>query len=66
MRGDDLAEILRQSRPAMQVMLISGNIGERKDPQTPVLEKPFSFPDLGRKVREVLDAVPPDEARRIA
>jgi CheY-like chemotaxis protein len=56
MRGDDLADLVRRDRPGISVLFISGNIGEHKDPQIPVLEKPFTFPDLGRKVREILDA----------
>ena len=31
------------------------------DPNIPVVEKPFAFPDLARRVRAVLD-----EARRVA
>jgi PAS domain S-box-containing protein len=56
MRGDDLANLVRRNRPGIGVLFISGNIGEHRDPQTPVLEKPFTFPDLGKKVREILDA----------
>jgi two-component system cell cycle sensor histidine kinase/response regulator CckA len=55
MRGDELAKVVRRNRPDILVMFISGNISERKDPHAPLLEKPFSFPDLGRKVREILD-----------
>jgi two-component system cell cycle sensor histidine kinase/response regulator CckA len=56
-RGDDLARAVRRERPGIAVLIISGyaeqgQLGER----TAVLEKPFAFPELGRRAREVLAA----------
>jgi two-component system cell cycle sensor histidine kinase/response regulator CckA len=57
MRGDDLARLIRQERPGILVVFISGyaNVHDL-DPQMTVLEKPFAFPDLGRQLRQTLDA----------
>jgi two-component system cell cycle sensor histidine kinase/response regulator CckA len=57
MRGDDLARLLRQERPGILVIFISGyaNVHDL-DPQISVVEKPFAFPDLGQQVRQTLDA----------
>lgn len=56
-RGDDLARAVRSERPGIAVLIISGyaeqgQLGER----TAILEKPFAFPELGRRAREVLAA----------
>ena len=66
MRGDELAKVVRRNRPDILVMFISGNISERKDQHAPLLEKPFSFPDLGRKVREILDDSETKQQKRTA
>jgi hypothetical protein len=46
-------EIVRR-RPDLKVMFVSG-YAEKLDSRIPVLEKPFSFPELGAKVRSILD-----------
>ena len=57
MRGDDLARLIRQERPGVLIIFISGyaNVNDL-DPQVSVVEKPFAFPDLGRQLRQTLDA----------
>jgi PAS domain S-box-containing protein len=54
-RGDDLVRIVRKERPGIAVLFISGyaDLGHVDD-KTSIVEKPFSFPELGRRVREVL------------
>jgi two-component system, cell cycle sensor histidine kinase and response regulator CckA len=56
-RGDDLSRLLSRERPGMLTIFMSGyaNVHDR-DPQIPVLEKPFSFPELGQQVRLTLNA----------
>jgi two-component system cell cycle sensor histidine kinase/response regulator CckA len=59
--GNELAQRLRQVRPQIKVLFMSGypdhpalaggGVGE----QTTVLQKPFSLDALGYKVRSVLD-----------
>jgi PAS domain S-box-containing protein len=57
MRGDELARVMGKERPGILTIFISGyaNVHEL-DPQIPVLEKPFAFPDLGQQVRATLSA----------
>ncbi|HEY7149731.1 MAG TPA: PAS domain S-box protein [Gaiellaceae bacterium] len=62
MSGHELAERLVGIHPETRVLYMSGYadgpIGQQGvlDPQTAVLQKPFSFEDLAQKVRKVLDA----------
>ncbi len=59
--GPDLAARLRESRPGLRVLLMSGytdrmlNGGSAVEAGTPFLGKPFTLDALLRKVREVLD-----------
>jgi PAS domain S-box-containing protein len=57
MRGDDLVKEIRSERPDVAAIFISGyaDIGNLSKEIT-ILEKPFSFPELGRCVEEVLAA----------
>jgi PAS domain S-box-containing protein len=56
MRGDDLVSAFRKQRPAAAALFISGFADLHElDPSIPVVEKPFTFPDLGRRARAVLD-----------
>jgi FixJ family two-component response regulator len=55
MRGDDLVKEIRRERTDVAAIFISGyadvgNLGN----EIRILEKPFSFPELGRSVEEVL------------
>jgi two-component system, cell cycle sensor histidine kinase and response regulator CckA len=56
MRGDELVRTVRQERPALAVIFISGYTElPNMDADVTTLEKPFTFPDLGRYVRSVLN-----------
>jgi CheY-like chemotaxis protein len=56
MSGDALADLLRRSRPALPVLLMTGDTGESFLPghEYPVLHKPFSEQQLVDAVRELL------------
>jgi two-component system cell cycle sensor histidine kinase/response regulator CckA len=57
MRGDDLVREIRKERPGTAAIFISGfaDVGNLNSEIT-ILEKPFSFPELGRCVEEVIAA----------
>jgi PAS domain S-box-containing protein len=55
-RGDDLVRKIREVRPQMRAIFISGYVdSDDLDKETSILEKPFSFPELGRRVQESLE-----------
>jgi PAS domain S-box-containing protein len=56
MRGDDLLRAVKKERPDITALFISGymELGNGTGP-TPIVEKPFTFPELSRHVRDVLD-----------
>ena len=55
-RGDAVVKAIRQDRPAIQAILISGFAeGTNVDHSLEILEKPFEFPDLARRIRMLLD-----------
>ena len=54
-RGDELVRRIREERPYMPAIYISGYVDTFElDPETSFLEKPFSFPELGRRVEASL------------
>ena len=54
-RGDELVRILRHERPEIAVLFISGFAElDKLDKSAPIIEKPFTFPELGRRIHEVL------------
>ena len=56
MRGDSVVDTIRQDRPAVQAIFISGFAeGTSIDRSLDVLEKPFEFPDLAHRIRALLD-----------
>ena len=61
MNGPSLVARLREIRPGLKALMISGYTGDAILPrgidaaQMPFLEKPFTVKSLARKVREVLD-----------
>ena len=56
LRGDAVVKAIRQDRPGIQAILISGFAeGPAIDGSLEILEKPFEFPDLGRRIRVLLD-----------
>jgi CheY-like chemotaxis protein len=55
-RGDAAIEEIRKTRPDIHAILMSGYIdSETNFRAEAMLHKPFEFPELGRRVREVLD-----------
>jgi two-component system, cell cycle sensor histidine kinase and response regulator CckA len=55
MRGDDLIRKVREEQPGMSAIFISGYVDTGEwEKEIPVLEKPFSFPELGRLVEASL------------
>lgn len=61
MTGQQLADRLRNDRPGLRILFISGFTGDALigqgivEPGTAFLQKPFSPADLTTKLREVLD-----------
>jgi two-component system, cell cycle sensor histidine kinase and response regulator CckA len=56
MRGDSMVKTLRQKRPGIHAILISGFVDSTIiDPSMQVMEKPFEFPDLAHRIRALLD-----------
>jgi PAS domain S-box-containing protein len=56
MRGDSVVQFIRQDRPGIQAIYISGFAeGPNIDRDLEILEKPFEFPDLARRIRTLLD-----------
>jgi two-component system, cell cycle sensor histidine kinase and response regulator CckA len=58
-RGDAAVQEIRKTRPNIQAILMSGYVDSEPtfNPET-MLHKPFEFPELGRRLREVLDRSP--------
>jgi two-component system, cell cycle sensor histidine kinase and response regulator CckA len=57
MSGPELAERLRRIRPDMRVLYMSGYAGTVIEEGSQLIEKPFTGPDLLRRVRRVIDHV---------
>jgi two-component system cell cycle sensor histidine kinase/response regulator CckA len=56
MRGDAVVLSIRESRPGIKALYISGCSEDLvADESAEVLLKPFEFPELGRRVRSILD-----------
>ena len=56
MRGDDLAQAIQKERPGIAALFISGYADmEKLGVKIPIIEKPFTFPELGKCVRSSLD-----------
>ena len=63
MNGRELADALRRENPHLKVIFISGYADDAVSQPTigngtRFLQKPFAIVDLGRAVRELLDAPP--------
>jgi two-component system cell cycle sensor histidine kinase/response regulator CckA len=55
-RGDAVVKAIRQDRPGIQAIFISGFAdGPSIDRSLEILEKPFEFPDLAHRIRTLLD-----------
>ena len=56
MRGDAVVRVVRERRPDVKALYISGYSEDLSlDEDTDLLLKPFEFPELGRRVRSILD-----------
>ena len=55
MRGDAAVASIREERPNIKVLYMSGSTEDLVG-SAEVLHKPFKFPELGRRVRTVLDS----------
>jgi DNA-binding response OmpR family regulator len=61
MRGPDLARTLREQRPGLKVLCMSGHPQDAASElggagaALPYLQKPFTAEGLARRVRDVLD-----------
>ena len=63
-RGDELVRAIRLERPGIAALLVSGFPEvDGGDYGVNIMEKPFTFPELGHRVREILDR-PPQETRK--
>jgi PAS domain S-box-containing protein len=57
MRGDAAVVAIRERRPGVKALYVSGGSQEQMaNDMADVLYKPFEFPELGRRVRSVLDS----------
>jgi PAS domain S-box-containing protein len=57
MRGDAVVDSIRQQRPGIKALYISGSVDDLASSEpVDVLHKPFNFPELGRRVRMVLES----------
>jgi CheY-like chemotaxis protein len=68
MRGNDLVRAIRESRPSVSAIYITGYAQAELEVDATIVEKPFAFPDLGKCIRAVLDEMRKKEppARRSA
>jgi CheY-like chemotaxis protein len=56
MRGDSLVKELRRDRPTIRALYMSGfPEGRMEGESIEIMEKPFEFPELGRRIRMLLD-----------
>ena len=55
-RGDSAVKVIRSHRPGIKAVFISGYADHEADEPEGVLYKPFTFPELGLRVRSALDA----------
>lgn len=55
-RGDSACAVIRRDRPGIKAIFMSGYLDEQAvGQQQNILRKPFALPELGRRVRSVLD-----------
>jgi PAS domain S-box-containing protein len=58
MRGDAAVNAIRERRAGIKALYISGGSQDHEANDDDVLYKPFEFPELGRRLRSVLDSNP--------
>jgi two-component system, cell cycle sensor histidine kinase and response regulator CckA len=56
MRGDAVVDSIREHRPAVKALYISGSLEDLGAEPAEVLSKPFEFPELGRRLRALLES----------
>lgn len=56
LRGDAAVTAIRERRKGIKALYISGGSEDQVADEIEVLYKPFEFPELGRRVRSVLDS----------
>ncbi|HUO59436.1 MAG TPA: response regulator, partial [Candidatus Acidoferrales bacterium] len=54
-RGDAVVRSIRRERPGIKALYISGYSEDLSGDSSDLLLKPFDFPELGRRVRSILD-----------
>lgn len=56
MRGDSVVREIRKDRPDIKAVFMSGYADATTREESPdIMEKPFDFPELGHRLRQVLD-----------
>ena len=66
MRGDDLVRAVQQERPDIAALFISGYADFGKlEVNVPIVEKPFTFPELGKRIRNSLDEYKKAETNKL-
>jgi CheY-like chemotaxis protein len=65
-RGDLAVKVIRTHRPEIKTIFMSGYADQdvAESPEL-ILYKPFALPELGRRLRSILDAASPDNAQRM-
>jgi CheY-like chemotaxis protein len=66
MDGLALVERMRQERPGMRVLVMSGRLSSGvggQNPDLPFIRKPFAAKDLRDKIKEVMKNPPPEGKR---
>jgi two-component system, cell cycle sensor histidine kinase and response regulator CckA len=60
-RGDSAVRVIRTHRPAIKAIFMTGSADQHlaEDPES-ILYKPFDLPELGRRLRSVLDVDSPN------
>lgn len=67
MRGDSAVKEIRRDRPAIRALFMSGFADwTAADRSLDIMEKPFEFPELGRRLRVLLDRGPADDSSSAA
>ncbi|HET6936067.1 MAG TPA: PAS domain S-box protein [Candidatus Angelobacter sp.] len=61
MRGDSVVREIRKDRPGIKALFMSGYADPiAREQSLDIMEKPFEFPELGHRVRQILDSVSAD------
>ncbi|MGE5325140.1 MAG: ATP-binding protein [Actinomycetota bacterium] len=67
MRGDSAVDEIRRDRPAIRALFMSGFTDwTTVDQSLEIMDKPFEFPELGRRIRLLLDRGPAGDSSSAA